>query len=62
MVSDINPPSTAASQLRIAPKEDEDSVKGPAESVSIAYEENQARRSGARMMYIPEERIVGEQV
>ena len=53
---------TAVSQLRIAPKEDEDSVKGPAESVSVAYEEDQARRSCARMMYTLEERTVGEQV
>ena len=39
IVSGDNPPSTAASQLRIAPKEHGDSVKGPAESVSIAHEE-----------------------
>lgn len=48
MVSGDNPPSTAASQPRIAPKEHGDSVKGPAKSISVADEE----RSGSTILYL----------
>lgn len=48
MVSGNNPPSTAASPLRIAPKEHGDSVKGPAKSISITHEE----RSGSKILYL----------
>lgn len=48
MVPGDNPPSTAASQLRIAPKEHGNSVKGPAKSISIGHEE----RSGSTILYL----------